>query len=122
MLIEAGEEEPIVADVPGFLHYVWGSSIDWSYVTQPQEKACKAKRNICPWPRGKVMGGSSTINAMMYIRGNRKDYDDWASLGNPGWSYKDILPYFKKSEDNKDPDVSTLTTIYFVVQILDGNF
>lgn len=113
LLIEAGDEEPIVADIPGLMHYTWGSSIDWNYATQPQEKACKAKKSVCPWPRGKVMGGSSTVNAMMYIRGNKKDYDDWANLGNPGWSYKDVLHYFKKSEDNQNSDVSFLDDNYF---------
>ncbi|XP_001602542.2 glucose dehydrogenase [FAD, quinone] [Nasonia vitripennis] len=105
LLIEAGDEEPLVADVPGMLHYTWGSSIDWGYRTQPQKNACKARKGVCSWPRGKVMGGCSTINAMMYIRGNPEDYNGWAELGNPGWSYKDVLPYFKKSEDNRDAEV-----------------
>lgn len=94
------------------VNYLWGSSIDWSYETQPQAKACKGrKKNVCLWPRGKVMGGCSSINLMMYIRGNKNDYDNWAYLGNPGWSYNEVLPYFMKSEDNKNLQVNLIFII-----------
>lgn len=72
---------------------------DWVYKTQPQEGACRGyKTKRCAWPRGKTLGGSSSINGMFYVRGNKLDYDEWAASGNKGWSYEEVLPYFKKSE------------------------
>lgn len=57
----------------------------------------------CNWPRGKVLGGSSVLNYMLYLRGNKKDYDSWEQLGNEGWGSASVLEYFKKSEDNQNP-------------------
>lgn len=83
------------------------SSIDYGYYTEPEPSICAAfANNSCHVVRGKSMGGTSTLNDMIYARGNKQDFDDWESLGNPGWSYQDVLPYFKKSEDAKDRKVS----------------
>jgi len=73
---------------------------DWEYYTVPQKEShlgMKGQRSY--WPRGRVLGGSSIFNAMQYTRGSRHDYDEWANMGCDGWSYKDVLPYFLKSED-----------------------
>jgi choline dehydrogenase-like flavoprotein len=74
---------------------------NWAFNTVPQKGL---NGRIGYQPRGKGLGGSSAINAMVYIRGHRADYDQWASLGNAGWSYSDVLPYFKRAEDNADFD------------------
>ncbi len=74
---------------------------NWAFNTVPQKGL---NGRIGYQPRGKGLGGSSAINAMVYIRGHRADYDQWASLGNPGWSFSDVLPYFKRAEDNADFD------------------
>ncbi|RLU16177.1 hypothetical protein DMN91_011937 [Ooceraea biroi] len=106
LLLEAGIEEPQVAGVPAFASMLQASNIDWMYRTQPEAHSCRSRREGgCPWARGKVMGGSSTINYMIYIRGNPADYDEWAEHGNHGWSSKDVFPHFLKSENNKDPEV-----------------
>lgn len=57
----------------------------------------------CSWTRGKVLGGSSVLNTMLYVRGNKRDYDLWDALGNKGWSHEEVLPYFRKSEDQRNP-------------------
>lgn len=90
-------------EVPLLFPALQHSTLDWEFKTVQSDRYCLAMDGICDWPRGKVLGGSSVLNAMMYVRGNRKDYDRWASLGNPGWNYDAILPYFKKSEDMRDP-------------------
>src|SRR3954454_10368068 len=74
------------------------SDFDWALFSEP-EPGLDYRRNYLP--RGRVLGGSSSLNAMIYIRGNRADYDEWAALGNDGWGYEDVLPYFKRAEDNE---------------------
>lgn len=104
LLLEAGPDENEITDVPSLAAYLQLSKLDWGYKTEPSTKACLGmKNNRCNWPRGKVMGGSSTLNYMLYVRGNRNDYDHWQSLGNTGWGYDNVLHYFKKSEDNRNP-------------------
>lgn len=75
------------------------NKLNWGFETVPQ-KGLNGRRGY--QPRGHVLGGSSSINAMLYVRGHRRDYDHWAELGNSGWSYDDVLPYFKKSENNEN--------------------
>src|SRR5712692_7971124 len=81
--------------IPPAFSKLFQSAYDWSYYTEEQEQL---KQRTIYIPRGKVLGGSSSINAMIYMRGNRYDYDHWCALGNQGWSYADVLPYFKKTE------------------------
>ncbi|XP_055541000.1 glucose dehydrogenase [FAD, quinone]-like [Wyeomyia smithii] len=99
LLIEAGERENLLVKVPVFAAYMQSTSYNWGYLAERQNYSCWGMEDQrCAMPRGKGLGGSTLINYMMYVRGNRKDFDKWADLGNPGWSYKDVLPFFKKSE------------------------
>ncbi|KAK8736014.1 hypothetical protein OTU49_005174, partial [Cherax quadricarinatus] len=107
LLLEAGGDETEISDVPALAGYLQLSKMDWIYKTEPQESACLAMAGRrCNWPRGKVMGGSSVLNYMLYVRGNRRDYDQWEALGNPGWGFNTVLHYFKKSEDNRNPYIA----------------
>lgn len=105
LLLEAGGPERLIMDVPIVAHFLQLGEMNWKYRTQPSDHACLAmNNNRCNWPRGKVMGGSSVLNYMMYTRGNRRDYDRWEELGNEGWGFDDVLPYFKKYEGSSVPD------------------
>lgn len=73
---------------------------DWQFYTEKHNKYCRGFKNGCFWPRGKVLGGSHAINAMIYFRGNREDYDNWHRMGNPTWDWDTVLEYLKKTETN----------------------
>ena len=98
LLVEAGgKDDWFWIDIPvGYLYTIANPRTDWCYKTQPDEHL--AGRSI-HYARGRVLGGCSTINAMIYMRGQKEDYDYWASLGNAGWSWDAVLPLFKKVED-----------------------
>ena len=103
LLLEAGPADTKrEIHVPAMFPQLFKSEVDWAYETEPQA-ALNGRRVFNP--RGKMLGGCSSINAMIYQRGNPKDYDHWASLGNQGWSYADLLPLFKRSE-NFEPGAS----------------
>lgn len=106
LLLEAGGDETEISDVPALAGYLQLTDLDWKYQTTPSatRQYCQAmKGDRCFWPRGKVLGGSSVLNAMVYVRGSKNDYNHWESLGNPGWGYEDVLKYFLKSEDVRNP-------------------
>ncbi|HPE59617.1 MAG: GMC family oxidoreductase N-terminal domain-containing protein [Thiothrix sp.] len=96
-LVEAGEKSsyPWLAIPIGYFKTVGNQRFDWGFTTEPE--AGMAKRNL-PWPRGKGLGGSSLLNGMLYLRGHKADYDQWAVLGLPGWDWDSVLPYFRKSQ------------------------
>ncbi|MGH3388873.1 MAG: GMC family oxidoreductase, partial [Actinomadura sp.] len=97
LVIEAGlpDADPMLR-ASGAWPALWQSRYDWAYFSEP-EPALHGRRVFLP--RGRVVGGSSSINAMIYMRGNRLDYDGWAAGGATGWGYADVLPYFRKAED-----------------------
>jgi len=100
LLLEAGPDAGAIEEVhvPAAYNRLFRSRYDWNYVTLQQERA---DGRPVYWPRGKVLGGSSSMNAMIYIRGNRADYDAWRDeYGCAGWGYRELLPYFRRAEDN----------------------
>ncbi|KAK3103538.1 hypothetical protein FSP39_019981 [Pinctada imbricata] len=106
LLLEAGpsDENHENIHIPLNALELMRSELDWSYATTSQKSSLKSlKDNINFWPRGRVLGGTSSLNYMAYVRGSRYDYDQWAADGCDGWAYEDVLPYFIKSEDNRVP-------------------
>jgi choline dehydrogenase len=97
LLVEAGGKDtnPWIHIPAGFYRNIYHPDFTWQFETEPLAEL-GGRRMI--WPRGKVLGGSSSINGLIYIRGQRQDFDLWRQLGNAGWSYEDVLPYFRRAE------------------------
>lgn len=104
LLLEAGgrDTDPWIHVPAGFYRNIYNPKVAWYFETEPVPELHDRRVS---WPRGKVLGGSSSINGLIYIRGQRQDFDLWRQLGNAGWSYDDVLPYFRKAEDQENgPD------------------
>ena len=101
LLLEAGgkDTDPWIHIPAGFYRNIYNPKVAWYFETEPVPEL--HNRRIS-WPRGKVLGGSSSINGLIYIRGQSQDFDLWRQLGNAGWSYDDVLPYFRKAEDQEN--------------------
>ena len=97
LLIEAGgTDRRFYVQMPiGYGKTYYQKEVNWMYMAEPSPGA---NNRSSYWPRGKLLGGSSSINALVHVRGNPQDFDDWQKAGNPGWSYNDLLPYFKRME------------------------
>jgi len=100
LLLEAGppDRSPWIHLPIGYGKTMWSARYNWCFYTDA-EPNMNGRRVY--WPRGRTLGGSSSINGLIYIRGQREDYDDWRALGNVGWGYDDVLPYFIRSERNQ---------------------
>ena len=100
LVLEAGGSQiPEDVEIPAKWPFLWHTDVDWDYYSVPQPGL---DGRAVHEPRGKIIGGSSQLNLMIYIRGHQSDYDNWAYNGAPGWAYKDLLPYFQKIEDQDD--------------------
>ncbi|XP_058062966.1 glucose dehydrogenase [FAD, quinone]-like isoform X1 [Anopheles bellator] len=105
LLLEAGGDPPIESEIPETFFTIQKTAGDWENYAEVTPHASKGSKDGSFWPRGRMLGGCGAINAMLYVRGNARDYDRWEALGNPGWAWADVLPYFRKSEDNQDPEL-----------------
>ncbi len=97
LVVEAGgkDDSPYIGMPLGFLRAMLNPKHSWGYMSEPDPNLNNRPLGL---PRGKVLGGSSSINGMFYMRGHPRDYDTWRQMGNEGWSYADVLPYFKRME------------------------
>lgn len=100
LLLEAGSTEIFLTDVPLTAAMTSLTRYNWGYKTERMKTACLGmKGQRCNQVRGKSLGGTSVVNFLLYTRGNKLDFDEWESFGNPGWGFRDVLPYFIKSEN-----------------------
>ncbi|XP_014293284.1 glucose dehydrogenase [FAD, quinone] [Halyomorpha halys] len=103
LLLEAGGDPPLTSDIPGFHWNLLRSDIDWEFKTERERGLFNGYMGrVNRWPRGKVLGGTSSISSMLYVRGMAKEFDNLASIGVSGWSYPEVLKYFKRTEDMRD--------------------
>lgn len=100
LLLEAGKKSSnIWLHIPvGYYKNVYNPDLTWQYVTEPDPNI---NNRTIGWPRGRVIGGSSAVNGLIHVRGQAEDYDTWAELGNAGWGFDDVLPYFKRLENQE---------------------
>ncbi|RWS22555.1 glucose dehydrogenase-like [FAD: quinone], partial [Leptotrombidium deliense] len=107
LLLEAGDAENVVTEIPLGWSIMRKSKYDWDFEIEPQDVSCFAfQQRKITLPRGKALGGSSILGNLLYTRGNRRDFDSWFDNGSIGWSWDDLFPYFLLSEDNKNPEIA----------------
>ena len=104
LLIEAGGSAPRLVHIPGLVGNLQRGVLDWAFKTEEQPWAGRSGGGVSRWPRGRVLGGSSLLNYMLYVRGNSRDYDEWGALGLDGWSWEEVLPFFKRTEKWRGED------------------
>ena len=104
LLIEAGGSAPRLVHIPGLVGNLQRGVLDWAFKTEEQPWAGRSGGGVSRWPRGRVLGGSSLLNYMLYVRGNSRDYDEWGALGLDGWSWEEVLPFFRRTEKWRGED------------------
>lgn len=103
LVLEAGGDPPIESEAPIYYQSLLNTEHAWQYYTEPSEKASLNMKDGVFWPSGKMLGGSGSLNAMIYHRGNPRDYKRWVDEGNDGWDWETVVKYFKKSENQTSP-------------------
>ncbi|KAL1459812.1 hypothetical protein WDU94_011766 [Cyamophila willieti] len=107
LLLETGPDEPTTSRVPGLLANIIGSPLDYSFKTEKNDKACLETGGVCTWPRGRMLAGTGGFSGMLYTRPSKSIFDNWANKYQlKGWSSKEVLEFFKKSENNLNPDLT----------------